>query len=98
LIIVDAKRRVSLRTTALAAAIGFGALGAPSRVIASDCSDAVANYNSTTAELGDNLKRYANCVADSRGTDDCSNEFRHLRSSQDDFETAVSSYQSECNQ
>jgi hypothetical protein len=40
--------------------------------------------------------RHAVVHADSRGHDDCPSEFHRLRSAQDDFESAVSSYQSDC--
>ena len=42
------------------------------------------------------LRRYTNCISNSRGRDDCSSEFRRLKNAQDDFETAVSNYRSEC--
>ena len=65
---------------------------------ADDCSDAVDNYNFVTGQLSDALHRYVNCISSSRGTDDCSSEFRRVRSAQDDFESAVSQFQSNCNQ
>jgi DNA invertase Pin-like site-specific DNA recombinase len=40
--------------------------------------------------------RFHRCVANSRGTDDCSSEFGRVRWEQSDFESAVSNYQSEC--
>jgi hypothetical protein len=61
-----------------------------------DCSSAVSSYNSTLSDIDSYLKRYARCVAASSGTDDCSSEFRRLRSAQGDFESAVSDYQSYC--
>jgi|SRR5579883_2822836 hypothetical protein len=61
-----------------------------------ECGEAVAQYNAALSDLEDALRRYASCVADSRGHDDCSVEFSQLRSAQDDFETAVSEYESEC--
>lgn len=61
-----------------------------------DCDDAVSSYNSAMSDIESALKRYANCVSDSQGRDDCYSEFRRLRSAQDDFESAVSSYGSEC--
>jgi hypothetical protein len=62
----------------------------------SDCREAVDAYNSAVTEVVDTIKRYARCIADSNGHDDCSTEFRRLRSAHDDFESAVSSYESDC--
>ncbi len=58
---------------------------------ANDCSDEVQNYNNALEEVSSTLRRYSRCVADSRGHDDCSSEFRRLRNAQFDFESAVSS-------
>jgi hypothetical protein len=63
----------------------------------SDCEAAISEYNSAISDLSGTLKAYSSCVSDSEGHDDCSLEFSNLQSSQDDFETAVSSYQSDCN-
>ena len=63
---------------------------------ASECRSAVDRYNSVLDDVGTSLRRYANCVSGSRGHDDCSSEFHHLRSDQDDFESAVSEIHSEC--
>ena len=61
-----------------------------------ECQDAINSYNRAISDISDALRRYTSCVTDSRGHDDCSSEFRRLRSAQDDFETAVSSYESDC--
>lgn len=61
-----------------------------------DCSSAISSYNSAIGDIETYSRRYMRCVADSRGTDDCSSEFRRLRNAQGDFESAVSSYQSYC--
>jgi hypothetical protein len=60
------------------------------------CSDAIDRYNSAVNDISSYLRRYTDCVSSSQGRDDCSTEFRRLRSAQDDFESAVSAYQSEC--
>jgi hypothetical protein len=65
---------------------------------AEECSSSVDNYNSVIQDVADTLKRYTNCISASRGSDDCSSEFSRLRSTQDDFESAVSRYQSDCQQ
>jgi hypothetical protein len=61
-----------------------------------ECRDAISQYNSAKSDIADALKRYASCVSDSDGHDDCSSEFSSLRSAQDDFESAVSDYESNC--
>ena len=60
------------------------------------CKDAIDQYNSARSDIADTLRRYASCAANSDGHDDCSSEFRRLKSAQDDFESAVSEYESEC--
>jgi hypothetical protein len=61
-----------------------------------ECKEAIASYNSALEEISNAMKRYSRCVSDSQGNDDCSTEFRRMKSSQSDFETAVSNYGSEC--
>jgi hypothetical protein len=62
----------------------------------SECTYAVDSYNSAVDDISYGLKRYAQCVEASQGSDDCSSEFRRLKNAQDDFETAVSNYQIDC--
>jgi hypothetical protein len=83
-----------MRKLILAAAIGLG-LSGPTRA-ASECRDAVDSYNSALDDISSYLRSYSRCVSGSRGHDDCSTEFRHLKSAQDDFEEAVSRIESEC--
>lgn len=61
-----------------------------------DCNSAISQYNSAVSDIESRLRRFANCVSNSRGTDDCSSEFRRLRSAHSDFENAVSEYSSYC--
>ncbi len=61
-----------------------------------ECQDALDQYKTAASDVSDHLRTYANCISDSRGHDDCSSEFSGLRSAQDDFETAVSAYESDC--
>jgi hypothetical protein len=77
----------------------LAALGSPQVVVASpsECRDAVSEYNSAVSDISTALRRYTNCVSGSNGHDDCSSEFRRLKSAQSDFEDAVSKYGSECN-
>jgi hypothetical protein len=62
----------------------------------SDCQDAISQYNSAISDISTTLRRYTNCVSNSNGHDDCSSEFRRLKSAQSDFEDAVSKYGSDC--
>jgi hypothetical protein len=61
-----------------------------------ECRDAIDKYKSAIDDVSEALRRYANCISNSRGHDDCSSEFRRLRNAQDDFESAVSAYESDC--
>lgn len=61
-----------------------------------ECTEAIASYNSAVEDISTAIKRYSRCVADGQGHDDCSSEFRRMKSSQSDFEVAVSNYGSEC--
>jgi len=60
------------------------------------CREALDQYQSAKSDASDALRAYATCVSDSKGHDDCSSEFSTLHSAQDDFESAVSEYESEC--
>ena len=61
-----------------------------------ECQEAVERYNTAIDDVSDHLRIYSRCVSDSRGHDDCSSEFMSLHSAQDDFETAVQDYGSDC--
>jgi hypothetical protein len=71
-------------------------LTGPAVGASSECSFAVDRYNSAIEDISTYLPRYAKCVGGSHGTDDCSYEFRRLKSAQDDFETAVSEHRIDC--
>jgi hypothetical protein len=71
-------------------------LAAPLCAIASDCDDAIDSYNSAVSEITYALRRYANCVSNSDGKDDCASEFRRLKNAQSEFESAVSDVDSYC--
>jgi hypothetical protein len=74
----------------------LGVTGPMARANPAECREAVDRYNEATGEVADALRAYSRCVSDSRGHDDCSSEFSRSRSAQDDFEAAVSDYESEC--
>ena len=61
-----------------------------------DCRSATDEYNSALDDVASTLKRYTRCVAESKGRDDCSSEFRRLKNAQSDFESAVSHVESGC--
>jgi hypothetical protein len=60
------------------------------------CREAADAYRSAVSDVSDALRIYASCISSSGGHDDCSSEFSILSSAQDDFESAVSEYESEC--
>jgi hypothetical protein len=72
-------------------------LALPTPSFADDCEDAVNRYNSTLSEMDSTIRRLASCISASRARDDCSSQFRQLRSAHDDFESAVSRYRRDCN-
>jgi oligoendopeptidase F len=74
----------------------IGLIGASAEAGVQDCREAISNFRTARTDLMDALKAYASCVASSDGRDDCSSEFAAIHSAQDDFEEAVSTYQSEC--
>ena len=60
------------------------------------CRDALDQYKSAKSEVVSALGDYTNCIHSSDGHEDCSSEFSTLQSAQDEFESAVSEYESEC--
>lgn len=85
-----------IRPLAIAVILIFGMGGSAPVQDATQCRYTVDNYNDAVSEISTRLRRYSSCVSGSMGTDDCSSEFRRLRSAQSDFETYVSEYQSYC--
>ena len=63
----------------------------------SACRDAQERAESAASELADRARRLRNCAESQDYSEDCSSEFRRVRSSHSDYESAVSSVQSECN-
>lgn len=68
----------------------------PRPASASGCQGAISDYNSAISEISSTMQRYTRCLNASGGRDDCSSEFRRLRSAQSDFESAVISYGASC--
>jgi len=89
------KKSLSIFIIAIGAAscpISFG----PALADNYECQSAVSSFNSAVDDISSTSHRYLNCVSNSRGHDDCSFEFRRLKSAQDDFESTVSSYGISC--
>jgi hypothetical protein len=61
------------------------------------CRDAQERAESTASELADRARKLRNCAEAQDYSEDCSSEFRRVRSAHSDYESAVSSVQSECN-
>jgi hypothetical protein len=64
--------------------------------VAANCSDATTQYTSSLSSLGMSLTRYARCLQNSKGLDDCSGEFRRVRGTQTAFELAIAARQTYC--
>jgi hypothetical protein len=76
----------------------FGLSGMPvyAAQVSEECQASIDGYSAAIDEIDSLLRKYVRCISNSEGEDDCSTEFRRLRSAQSDFESAVSEYQSEC--
>lgn len=83
--------RVAIASVALIVGGGF----APTQD-RQQCAYAIDAYNAAIDDQARNVRRYGDCLAGSRGNDDCSSEFRRIRIGQSDFETAISGYRSYC--
>ena len=66
------------------------------RGASSECHDARRQAQSAASELASYSRRLQNCAESGDLSDDCSSEFRRVRNSYQDYESAVSSYSSEC--
>ena len=60
------------------------------------CQGARVNFAKAVTEAQDSLKSYAECVAGSKGSEDCGAEFRRLRTAQGSLETAVMQHRTFC--
>jgi hypothetical protein len=83
----------------IAIIVAIVVLGTVSRSHANpeECQEAVSEYKATKEDVGNALATYTGCLSGNDGHDDCSSEFETLKNAQDDFEDAVSKYESECN-
>jgi hypothetical protein len=87
--------RLSLAVLLCLASTPF--LARNSRADPVECQEAISEFKSARSDISTALQLYVNCVSSSDGHDDCSSEFEQLKSAQDDFEDAVSKYETECN-
>ena len=62
----------------------------------SDCEDARTTAESAASDLASYSKRLQRCAENGDYSDDCSSEFRRVRSSHSDYESAVSEVLSYC--
>lgn len=71
---------------------------APSRVVGDerDCNQSASRYNMALNDIQYSIGAFQTCVASSRGVSDCSKVFDRLKSADDDFHDAVSSFRSHC--
>lgn len=79
------------------AAAGFLILlAAP--ILAGECESAAADYDAAVTGIGNALANYQNCVANSKASQDCADEFRNLAGAQDSFEKIITVVQGACKQ
>jgi hypothetical protein len=71
-------------------------LGTGTKAGPESCRDVLDQYKSAKSEVVSALDNYTSCIHGSDGHEDCSSEFSTLQSAQDEFESAVSEYESEC--
>ena len=62
----------------------------------SDCQDARDQAQSAASDLASYSRRLQRCAENGDYSDDCSSEFRRVRSSHSDYESAVSEESSYC--
>jgi len=90
------RQKMRIWATAMACGIFLVLWGGVSRSDTDECRDALDHYNSALSDVSSALRQYGRCVSDSKGHEDCATEFSTLHSAQDDFESAVAEYQSNC--
>lgn len=80
-----------------AVVLAFVLVGGPSATADPEgCRSAIDQFSSARSDVANNVRTYASCVSGSDGHDDCSSEFSGLQSAHDEFESAVSEYEGEC--
>jgi hypothetical protein len=61
-----------------------------------ECEDATSSAEYAASELSNYANRLQSCAESADYSDDCSMEFSHTRSAQDEYESAVSDVSSYC--
>jgi hypothetical protein len=82
----------------LLVAVSFAAFGAASQALAAtpECDAAVYRFTAAVSGVSDKLQHYSLCLSSTTGREDCSLDFRFLRSSQTAFEEAVAGVRRAC--
>jgi hypothetical protein len=62
----------------------------------SNCENARSRARNAASELADYARRLRNCAASEDFGNDCSSEFRRVKNSHSDYESAVSEFSSYC--
>lgn len=71
--------------------------GGNSTTKSSQCRDARDEARSKASDLADYAKKLRNCAEAGDLSDDCETEFRRTKNAFEDYESAVSDVESECN-
>ena len=66
------------------------------QVAESLCEGAKTTFAKAVLQIQDHLKRYAECVSKSDGSEDCRSEFGRLRSEQSSLETVTRQHRTYC--
>ena len=85
-----------VRKLAAVLCVGIVVFGSTAIADPEACQEAITQFKAARSDIDSDLTSYASCVSGSDGHDDCSSEFSTMQSAQSDFETAVSSYESDC--
>jgi len=88
--------RLMAMSIAISAAITLSASASAQYGYDSDCGDARSSAESAAIDLADYSRRLQRCAEAGDYSDDCSSEFRRVRSSHSDYESAVSEVSSYC--
>lgn len=87
---------MALKLLVLAAATLLLSPAASAQYGNNDCYDAKERATSAASDLSDYARRLQRCAESGDISDDCSTEFRRLRNSHSDYESAVSDISSYC--
>jgi hypothetical protein len=82
-----------VKTIALLASLALTSAASAARP---ECDIASDLYNQAVEDVAEKMAAYRQCLAESEGADNCSTEFKRLRSAQDNLESAVGDVQNDC--